>query len=332
MLFTDNKYIITRYIMLNTVPIKKKSIVPPSIPKLSEKQQLDSVVRSIKSPNINVFDSTMQVTPALVHRGGDDNIKPLYVEKGIYVGHNKDNGKYYIRDESGQNIGEMSINNIIKYLGSIHDEGKQFMINIPEDQQKMAEVTFKRLVGDVKLDEDKYALISIHDYTGSPFMSDVQLVMQLNKEIIDFDKNKLDDALRVVDKKIIPKIRGIIKKFIYTMLNYTLQLIEKVGDEQENTKELINYSVSTVYHISQYVQQQLKDSMDKVSKLNKAVDNSNKLRKIVESKIDNLALSIKKVQPTQSGGRRKKSYYFSESEESDAYSGTSTDSDVAYDI
>jgi hypothetical protein len=212
----------------------------------------------------------------------------------IYVGYSDNEQLFMFKNIDNQYIGSFSIPDTIKYFGSVVDPQKQFMKHLNELNYTNSAVIIKQFIGYPTYKElVNYIDIKLHDYDSSPFMGDIEMLVKLNEQLHKFEQLSLSNELQYVDEKYRHKVELTIKKLIYSLLNYTLNLISTMSelikldtDKDRLKQELIKYSVGTVYRISQFVQQQLKIVMIKNDQIHKTLTNSMNLRKIVESKLD----------------------------------------------
>jgi hypothetical protein len=235
-------------------------------------------------------------------------------DSGILVNVDKNEQKFNFCDKSKNPIGSFSINELVKYIGHTYDLQGQFLTHLGTQPYNEAVGIIKNMIGSVNYDKStKSASINLLDFDKSPFMSDINLIVKLNSMLHDFEKEKLENELSKVDDKYKKKIRQIIKKFIYRLLNYTLQLISIISDtiKDDDSKhklkdELIKYSVGTVFRISQYTQNELNTLLDRNNEIEKSLTLNIKLGELLDAKINNLSKQIEdmtsKYEIYQSGG------------------------------
>ncbi len=207
----------------------------------------------------------------------------------------KDN-RFNFYDKLQVYLGSFSIDELMKYIAHKYDPKNQFLPSINQQRYNEAINIINKMIGSVKYNKNlKYAYIDLLNYDDSPFMGNINSLVKLNNMLHNFEKDKLENALALVDDEYAKKIRQFVKKFIYIMLNYTLQLISITSEaiKNENTrealkKELMNYSIGIVFRISQYVQDQLRMLTDKADEIEKIVNLNIKTTQALENKIDNL--------------------------------------------
>jgi len=233
----------------------------------------------------------------------------------IAINYQKRDNIFSFYNLKGDLIGKFSLEDIIKYFGSIYDFKNQFMKYLDPNEYKRAKHMIENFIGKVDLNKKlKYANIELLDYRTSAFMNDIETLVRLNDALYYFDKDNLNKELQYVDKKYRGNIEFVIKQLMYLLLSYTLQLIVIVTDDVKNNEELkeqlIKYSVGVVYRISQFVQNQLSILIKRNEELEKTIEMSTKLRKIMESKIDGLINIIGEqndlLKNPQSGGSKTK--------------------------
>jgi hypothetical protein len=144
-----------------------------------------------------------------------------------------------------------------------------------------------------------YASIVLKDHNVSPFMGDVELIVKMNKLLHSFLKTKLPHELKYVDQKYRKKIEHIVNQLVYTMLNYTMGLIDIVSNDIKNKPEkrdlaleLMKYSVGTMYRISKFVKEQVQLLAKNNKDIEKLMVSSIKMKNMVNNKMNRLLEQI----------------------------------------
>lgn len=215
----------------------------------------------------------------------------------ILVNIDKNDKRFKFYDKSQLYLGSFSIDELMKYISHKYDPKNQFLPFVKSQAYDEAVNVIKKMIGSVKYNKNlKYAYIDLLNYNESLFMGDITSLVKLNNMLHTFEKETLDNALASVDSEYAKKIRQFIKKFIYILLNYTLQLISETSEiimydesKKKLKDELIKYSTGIVFRISQYVQEQLKILTDKMNEIEKIVDLNIKTTRALENKIDDLS-------------------------------------------
>ncbi len=211
------------------------------------------------------------------------------------------NDKFIFFDDKKHYMGFITVEHIARYLGSHYDVKKQFMRHFNIKEYNDAKELIETFVCTIQLNKKiRYVSIDIKNHMESAFMGDIEMIVKLNKLLHSFLKVKLGHELNYVDEKYRKRIEQIIKQFVYTMLNYTMGLIEIVSSQIKNdkskkklAKELVKYSINTVYRISKFVQEQTGIILRSNQEIEKLLIMNFKLRNIIESRMNDLIEEIK---------------------------------------
>jgi len=186
--------------------------------------------------------------------------------ESIIVDFNDAEYKFTFYDKHKNFIGNFSYLQLIKYvISKLHplflkhiDIGSSF--NIIETY--ICNVT-ELVDGSLK--------INIYNHDKSPFMGNIEMIMNLLKGLYDFEKHKLYNEIDIIthDLKLKKKIITSVRQLLYLLLNYSLKLIATISDKIKNDsskKELKNmllkYSVVIVYKLSAFVKSDLDTKLD----------------------------------------------------------------------
>lgn len=261
------------------------------------------IINNLKFSNINFAQPDPQPTTHNLNLIDTNPVLGGYNNMFVTFSDNR----FKLFNETKQHVGEFSVDHIMKYISETHDHKKQFMKHLSEQEYKDAKHIIKNFVCDTEYDNRiKYTNINIKNHTQSPFMGDLEMIINLNNLVGIFEQNKLNKELDYVDPQNRGKIEQLIKRFNYTMLNYTMGVVDLVNDQikGDSTKEalkkqLMMYSVNTVSKISGFVQNQLNTVVKNNEKLEKMMFTSIKLKSIINDKLDKLSnkLDIQQVIP-----------------------------------
>jgi hypothetical protein len=269
------------------------------------------IINNLKFSNINFADIQANETNQFlvnnnqVQDGGlnlnsiNADINPIK-DNNMFV--TLSDSKFKFFDENKRSVGEFSVDHIMKYVGDPHDYKKQFMKHLNGKEYTDARYLIKNVLCEIEYDSRiKYANINIKNHTQSPFMGDVEMIINLNNLLSDFEKGKLYTELNYVDQKNRGKVEQLIKQFNYSMLNYTIGLVNIVNDQikddptkEELKKQLMMYSTNTVSKISNFVQSQLNTVVKNNEKLEKMMFTSIKLKSLINDKLDKLSNQLNK--------------------------------------
>ena len=216
---------------------------------------------------------------------------------GLLVNYDKQLTKFTFYKQNDQLIGSFTIPQLIRYLGHYWDTYDQFMAQTNYTQ---AIDIIESLVGSAKYNEtEKIVAVILNDYKKSPFMGNIEMLINLNNGLHDFEKNSLTGELDKVDKKIQPKIIITIKQFIYLLVHHTLKIItiasENIKNSTQNTikESLMRYSLGLVFRISQFIKEQLEDQIGKYDQITNQMVTIHNSRDVVGQKMDVMNKLIK---------------------------------------
>ncbi len=152
--------------------------------------------------------------------------------------------------------------------------------------------------------------VSLLNHISSPFMGNIEMLINLHQSINLFESSQLDIELaKISDKHTRSKIVNIIKQFIYLLLNHSLKLIYVLVETIKNNPEKKSVCESLLKHsiiIENKITKFVKDELDKKIKEYKAlqddvvrmgsikVDLFEKVSKLEKSVFDQ-NLEIKKI-------------------------------------
>jgi len=210
------------------------------------------------------------------------------------------NDKFNFYDSDKQHMGHFTVDHLVRYVGEVYDDKKQFMRHFNSKEYLDAKELIENFVCVIDfIPKIGYASIVPKNHSESAFMGDVELIVKLNKFLHSFLKTKLAHELKYVDPKYRKKIEHIVNQLVYTMLNYTMGLISIISsdikgkpEKKDLAVELMKYSVGTVYRISKFVQEQV-GMLGKSNKdIEKLMVTSIKMRGVVGSKMNRLIEQI----------------------------------------
>lgn len=211
--------------------------------------------------------------------------KPL---KGVVIDYNDKDQEFSFFTPSFSLIGSFTSDQLVKYLVDPIDTDNRFLSDVK--YQKAKEI-IKRFVGSPGPSKGKLTLL---DANSSPFMGNVEMLIRLNNNLHEFEQRVLPKIIPIIDRPYASEIKNVINKFIYYMLNHTMKMIsigsskggEKMSQGMKNN--LSNYSIGTVYRISQYVDQQLSTNVEIQEKLIQQLKNIETVKNKLNYKMDNI--------------------------------------------
>jgi len=246
---------------------------------------------SFKIDNFNLNEITQKYSDS------DHFINIHNGDRNFLVSINEKLNKISIFNDQNIAIGYFTISHIAKYLGDIYDTKKQFLTDLDIRIYIKAKELIKTLLFKLKYNKmNRYVDIIIHDYSYSGFMGDIELLIKLNNMLYKYQKEQLHIDLAKVDQYNKIKIEQTIKKFIFMLLNYTLQLIAIMSDKVSDVKlkeNLMNYSVGVVHRINLFVQEQLKVINNQNLSVNESLKKNLEVKQELKTKLDGLIENIR---------------------------------------
>jgi len=229
--------------------------------------------------------------------------KPIFENnKKIMISMNESLNKFIVNTDTGQQLGYFTLEHIIKYLSDSYDTKKQVLSELDDNIYYKGKALIKSLVFKLLYNKkSNYVSIIIIDYNTSGFMGDIELLVKLNDMLYKYLENDLNNVMSKVDKSNRIKIEKNIKKFVYLLLNYTLKLISLVSeklkdDDRESKKELkhnlLKYSLSLVYRINTFVQEQLQIFNEQNKSIKELLKYNIEAKEDIKNKLNKLLLHL----------------------------------------
>lgn len=247
----------------------------PPTENLFDKELFDEAVTGIINDVAPSRDIDILGTPKLYEEDG-----------GMLVKYKKE---FTFFDKNKSQIGTFSVYNLIKYI--VKDlESKNFL---PDDDKN-----FPAIEGYIcRIEKNK---ITLKNHNESPFMGDLEMLIILNNELLSFEKRRLQAELLKVDIGNRPSIEIQVKKFIFMLLNYTLQIIAVVSDKIKDDPErrelryrILKYTVSIMFRITQYINGQIEGINKRTVELTSAFDKCMQMRQSVNIKMEELTRLVR---------------------------------------
>lgn len=253
-----------------------KSIFKP----LSKIKQDDK----IRTPYMPLEKEKHEIVKPIVESCERNYHKP---QKGIIIEYDEKDQEFSFFTPSFSLIGSFTTDQLLKYLVDPIDSDNRFLSDI---KYQKAKDIIKRFVGSPGPTKGKLTLL---DANSSPLMSNVEMLIRLNNNLHEFEKRTLPKIIPIIDRSYAPEIKGVINKFIFYMLNHTMKMISigssRGGGVSKGMKEnLSNYSVGTVYRISQYVNSELTKNVGIQQKLIEQLKNIESVKNKLNHKMENI--------------------------------------------
>ncbi len=219
-------------------------------------------------------------------------------EDNILVKYDVMLNKFTFYDRRNYMIGSFTINQLMKYIGNKLDH--RFMESISSE---LSEEIITRMVLKVTYDHELNDMtLILMNYMTSPFMGSIDTLIKLNNGISEYEKCYLENELmHIIDENKRKKIRKLIKRFIYQLITYTLNIISTMTREMKhmNTNEalkqdLLKYSVGLSIRLSKSVKNEIEDRMKGFNDLENSMRKLVDIKNTLEQKIDKLHHDMKK--------------------------------------
>lgn len=216
------------------------------------------------------------------------NPENVSIKNKSYFKYDSDTKRFFCLDENSNDIGYYTHLQILKYLASVFDTYGQFLkdVELPDTCIYLIKSQI------VRIEFGDFELISIE---SSNFVKDIKCIIQLNRNLHEFETKYLEEELeKIGDKRIRTKVDNILKKFIYYFLNQSLTIISLFCDKMKDNlddklKESIRkYTVSSVYRLTQFTQKQVNMLMDQIHKLGDNMNDLSDSRNTLGTKLENL--------------------------------------------
>ncbi|CAH6421804.1 Hypothetical protein KVN_LOCUS492 [uncultured virus] len=291
-----------------------------------EKKSVEEIVKSIHNIENNIFDYNNNRNGIEVKEINIDNINSIKLGKiskieshefkkninsenseNLFIYFNQSEKKFSFYNHSNNYIGSFTLFELLKYISEPFDQKNKFLdivLTNNESFQKAKYIINLFIFRKFNyLNKIKYLELKLHDYQTSAFMGDIELIMRLNKLLYEFESIHLENELQYVDEKNRGNIKQIIKKFIFMLLNYTIQLFSIVSEDIKNNlnissnvkNQIIKYTIGTLYKLSNYVQYELNKNLSKQKNYISLMESSNILKKKLDDKLDIITQLLKET-------------------------------------
>lgn len=258
-----------------------------------EFKRISEMINSIKDTKHSPFKLTKEEENLEMN----EKLPIIGNNNGLLVNYDKNMTKFTFYKQHDQLLGSFTIPQLIKYLGHYWDTYDQFMSQtICTNSSDIIE----SFIGSAKYNKtEKIVAVVLNDYKNSPFMGNIEMLINLNNGLHEFEKNNLSGELNKVDKKIQPKIVVTVKQFIYLLVHHTLKIIAIASDNIKNDtnnslkESLMKYSLGLVFRISQFIKEQLEEQIGKYEHITEQLVTTHNSRDIVGQKMDTMNKLLK---------------------------------------
>ena len=186
--------------------------------------------------------------------------------------------------ENNKEIGTISIKELIKYTVLAVDKQNIFLPNIKLDEQKL--MIIEKYICNTYQENNTY-YIEFNSPEKSLFMTDVELLIKLNKELTNFEEKYINQIKS-------ENIANIIKQFIYNLLDVILKLLYSLSYKKNNESSslLLKYTNAIVNKINNRILKDINEKMVILENVHSETKNLNEYSKILDKNIDILNKNI----------------------------------------
>jgi len=203
----------------------------------------------------------------------------------------KGKNRFYFYNFGGVYLGSFTPYELVKYISEQHDTKLEFMNRIRGDKYNISRQIIKTFLG--QNIDDKFVFI---DPKLSPFTENIEQLIQMNNLLHDYQNKYYENELKKITcYKTMKKIKSSIDLFIYSMLNYSLKIISHISEiikTQPNNgkmkKNIVKYSIGTVYRITEYLNKRAEEYFDRLDSLSEIIQLNNEIRLMIGTKMDGL--------------------------------------------
>jgi hypothetical protein len=199
----------------------------------------------------------------------------------------KDKTLFFLNPINNQLINKLEMKELINH-----------MLNPEEEKNKIEIINY--LIGEFMYDKESNLIeFNLNNYLNSPLMKNIEILIKINSYFDDLENNDFNINLNSFELSF---VRINLRRIIYALLKRTLELIDILGKkklkfrnniEDKNIKKiLLNYTITTVYRISKYVNNHFEYYNKKLDKINKKKEEVEELREILSLKIEKLNNNI----------------------------------------
>ena len=194
-------------------------------------------------------------------------------------------------------LGSFNFKQIIKYIGKQIDPTFYNFID-----SGFSEELIESMIGEILIDPITGKInIILKSHLNSPFMGNIDLLIKLNNAFLKYEvKDLLNDISSINNEKSKYNIKITIKQFIYLFINHTLKIISIITENTKNdpskidmNKNLLKYSVSLTYKISNFMKEHLDNNNVQYKKIYDNLEKLINMKKNINNKIESLEDKIK---------------------------------------
>jgi hypothetical protein len=151
--------------------------------------------------------------------------------------------------------------------------------------------TVKRLLFK-NIDKD----IVLFDFTESPFMGNITMLIKLNSELEKFENTYLENIINLYSENTKKIIKQKIQEVMYKLLIHTLKILSvasvKIKKDSELSKNIINYSTYICSRIDKWVKDEINCATKSIQKMETSLDMCKEIRLSTNDKIEKNTIAI----------------------------------------
>jgi hypothetical protein len=283
--------------MLNTHPKENKDINETKVTKEIAEEKVHLVSDQGKYPNeIPQIDPKVMI-PKIVT--GETTILEQMIpimtfpDKSLHVTLTA-NKTFSFYDIENHLLGTFTIHDLIKYISQFVDHENKFMSTTDiKDHRSLIETHIGVITS-----LPTYGMIEIHiqDPIKSPFVGDINVLITLYKMLKNYETSELETALSFIEDKTTKEmIYRSVKLFIYTFVEHILRVIAHISlqikddpEKMQLKEKLMQYNMSLVYAMSQYMMSELAYQKIKYTALNSGIEEIKSVELVLKQNLESL--------------------------------------------
>jgi len=199
----------------------------------------------------------------------------------------KESNEFNIFNKNKEFIGCFKPKHIIKLSGSTIDIN--FMGDSGADYINGIEIINKMILKNIKGETILY------DFTESPFMGNISILIKLNSSLESFEKEHLDSVLNLYPNEKKKMVKHKIQEVMYKLLIHTLKILSmasiKINKDSDLSKNIIKYSTYICSRIDSWVKKEINEANKNIKRMETTLNMCRDLRNTTINKLtDNMVL------------------------------------------
>jgi hypothetical protein len=275
--------------MLNTVPLK--NIQNTSNNKIHEEDEkiIKSLIQNKIADKEYYKENAFREIDSISSQHNYAKIVIDHPPKGNEISAKCQNDKIIFYNNNNE-IGFFTPEYVFKYLGNIYDTKKQFLNLINQEEYSKSKEIIKTYFFNLKYNKETgFVHIDLHNYSSSELMGNLELLMRIIKNLLEYKNMFLQNNLNNIDAINKEKISQNINKFICILLNYTLELIMKSDKNNNNT---IKYSAWLIMNINSIIKNEISITTYKNTEFDHLISTNTNIKNIIIEKLNEITKQI----------------------------------------